>query len=63
MSLDQSESKTFCKMADADGFFRGETLDIFLGMLDESKFDLLIEEEMENIGREVISYRQNRYTI
>ena len=50
-------------MADADGFFRGETLDIFLGMLDESKFDLLIEEEMENIGPEVISYRQNRYTI
>ena len=50
-------------MADADGFFRGETLDIFLGMLDENKFDLLIEEEMENIGREVISYGQNRYII
>ena len=50
-------------MAHADGFFRGKTQDIFLGMLDESKFDLLFEEEMENIGREVISYRHNRYII
>ena len=41
-------------------FFRGKALDIFLGMLDENKFDLLFEEEMENIGREVISYRHNR---
>ena len=41
-------------------FFRGKALDIFLGMLDENKFDLLFEEEMENIGREVTSYRHNR---
>ena len=50
-------------MADADGSFRGETLYIFLGMLDESKFDHLFEEEKENIGREVISYRYNIYII
>ena len=44
-------------------FLEKKALDIFLGMLDESKFDLLFEEEMENIGREVISYRHNRYII
>ena len=37
LSHDQNESKTFCKKADADGFVRGETLAIFLGMLGESE--------------------------
>lgn len=36
LSFDQSECEIFCKMSDADGFVGGETLDIFLGMLDES---------------------------
>ena len=44
-------------MADVDGFVRGETLDIFLGMLDEGELDHLFEEEMDNIRRKVISYR------
>ena len=44
-------------MADANGFVRGETLDIFLGMLDESTLDYLFEEEIDNIRREVISHR------
>ena len=42
-------------MADADGFVRKETL--FLGMLDESKLDHLLEEEMDNIRREVMPYK------
>ena len=57
MSPDPSECKTFCKMADADGFVREETLDIFLRMLDESELDYLYEEETDNIRRKVISYR------
>ena len=36
-------------MADADDFARGETLDIFLGMLDGS--DHLFEGEIDNIRR------------
>ena len=36
------------KMADAGGFVRGETLDIFLGMLDKSELDYLFKEEMDN---------------
>ena len=42
-SRDQSEWKTFCKMTDADDFVRGETLDIFLGMLDTSELAHLFE--------------------
>ena len=53
-SRDQSECKTFCKIADADGFVRGETLDIFPNNLDD--LDHLFEEEMDNIRQEVISY-------
>ena len=49
LSCDQSECKTFYKMADADDFVRGETLDFFLGMLDASELDHLFEEEMDNI--------------
>ena len=44
---DASDCKTFYKMADADDFARGETLDIFLGMLDGS--DHLFEGEIDNI--------------
>ena len=44
-------------MANADGFVRGEKLDIFLGILDESELDHLFAEEMDNIRHEVISYR------
>ena len=60
MSRDQSERKTFCETVGANGFIRGETLDIFLGMLDhgENKLDHLFEGEIDNIKREVIS---NRY--
>ena len=43
-------------MADADGFVRGETLDIFIDILAESELDHLFEEEMDNIKHEVISY-------
>ena len=56
-SRDQSEGKTFCKKADADGFVRGETLDLFLDMLDESELDHLFKEEMDNMRCEVISHR------
>ena len=55
-SRDQSECKTFCKMTDADGFVREETVDIFLGMLDKSELEQLFEEETDNIRLEVISY-------
>ena len=41
-------------MADADDFVRGETLDIFFGMLDASELDHLFEEEMDSIRAEVI---------
>ena len=51
MSRDPGECKTFYKMADADDFYRGETLDIFLGMLDVSQLDHLFEGEMDNIRR------------
>ena len=44
-------------MDDADGFVRGETLDLFLDMFDERELDNLFEEEMDNLRREVISYR------
>ena len=44
-------------MADADGFIRVETLDIFLSMVDEGELDPLFEEEMIDIRREAISYR------
>ena len=44
-------------MDDADGFVRGETLDLFLDMFDESELDHLFEKEMDNVRREVISYR------
>ena len=44
-------------MADAGGFVRGETLDLFRDMFDESELDDLFEEEMNNLRREVISYR------
>ena len=43
-------------MTDADGFVREETVDIFLGMLDESELEQLFEEETDNIKLEVISY-------
>ena len=49
-----NERETFCKVADADGFVRGETLDIVLGMFDENELDHLFKEEMDNIKREVI---------
>ena len=54
LSCDQSEWKTFYKMADADDFVRGETLDIFFGMLDASGLDHLFEEEMDSIRVDVI---------
>ena len=54
MSCDQSEWKTFYKMADADDFVRGETIDIFFGMLDASELDHLFEQEMDSIRVEVI---------
>ena len=38
-------------------FVRVGTLDIFLCVLAESKLDHLFEEEMDNVRREVISYR------
>ena len=37
-----------------DGFVKGETLNIFLGILNESELDHLFEEEIDNIRREVI---------
>ena len=37
-----------------DGFVRGETLNIFLGILNESKLHHLFEEEIDNIRRQVI---------
>ena len=51
MSRDASDCKTFYKMADPDDFVRGETLDIFLGILDGSELDHLFEGEMDNIRR------------
>ena len=59
MSRDQRKRKTFCETVGANGFIRGETLDIFLGMLDhgENKLDNLFEGEIDNIKREVIFYR------
>ena len=56
-SRDQSEFKTFCKMTDAYSFVRGETLDLFLDMFDESELDHLFEQEIDNMRREVITYR------
>ena len=56
-SHDESEWETICKMADGDGFVRTETLDIFLSMVDEGELDHLFEEKMNNIRREVISYK------
>ena len=44
-------------MAGVNGFNRGETLDVFLGMLDESELFHLFKEEMDNIRGEVISSR------
>ena len=44
-------------MANADGFVRGEKLDTFLGILDESELDHLFAEEMDNTRHKVISYR------
>lgn len=44
-------------MTDADGFVWGETLDLFLGIFNESELYHLLEKEMDNIGREVTSYR------
>ena len=44
-------------MADADGFGRGETLDIFLTMFDENELGHLFKEKIDNIRREVISHR------
>ena len=52
--IQPNERKKFCKVADADGFVRGETLDIILGMFDENELDHLFKEEMDNIKREVI---------
>ena len=37
-----------------EGFVRGETLNIFLGILNESELDHLFEEEIDNIRREAI---------
>ena len=37
-----------------DGFVRGETLNIFLGILNESKLHHLFEEEIDNIRCQVI---------
>ena len=39
------------------GFFGGEILNVFLGMLDESELDHLFKEEMDNIRHKVMSYR------
>ena len=44
-------------MADADGIVRGETLGLFLDIFNESELDHLFDKEMDNIRREVISYR------
>ena len=44
-------------MTDAYSFVRGETLDLFLDMFDESELDHLFEQEIDNMRREVISYR------
>ena len=57
MSSDQSKCKISCKITDPDGFVRRETLNIFLGMLDESELDQAFEEEMDNIKRDIIFYR------
>ena len=46
-SREQSECETFCKMAGVNSFNRGETLDVFLGMLDESELFHLFKEEMD----------------
>ena len=43
-------------MADADGFVRVETQDIFLSLVDKGELDHLFEEEIINIRREVISH-------
>ena len=43
-------------MADAEGCVRGETLDIFLDILDERELDHLFEDEVDNIKHEVVSY-------
>ena len=64
MSYDQYECKKLCKMADADGFIRRETLDIFLGMLDKSELDHLFEDEMDNVRQTNVilrcGYRNSR---
>ena len=49
-------------MTDTDGFVRRETLNIYVGMFDESELDHLFEEEMYNIRREVIG-REETYLI
>ena len=36
-------------MSDADGYVRGETLDVFFDMLDESTLEDLFDKEMDNI--------------
>ena len=41
-------------MADNDGYVRGETLDVFLDLLEEEELGDLFEEEMDNIIVEVI---------
>ena len=38
-------------MADADRFAKGETREIFLGILDQSESDYLFEEEIGNMTR------------
>ena len=57
LSYDQSECKAFCNMTGAAGFFWGEILNVFLGMLDESELDHLFKEEMDNIRHKVLSCR------
>ena len=44
-------------MADADGFVKGKTMYFFLDIFNESELDHLFDKEMDNIRREVISYR------
>ena len=38
-------------MADADGVVRGETIDFFLDIFNESELDHLFEEKRDNIRR------------
>ena len=41
-------------MADDDGYFRGETLDVFLDLLEEEELSDIFDAEMDEIVAEVI---------